>query len=457
MKCHYDVMGVPRDASFEEIKKQYKKLALVWHPDRNFGREELATQTFKEISTAYSVLNDPQERKWYDDHRESILRGRDGTRGEDGDEEDEDNVANQLNIWHYFNPTCFNKFNDDPDGFYTVYRGIFDEISDKEFESQTSSKSSRTKHNSQYPSFGSSVSAPEEVLSFYACWENFIYYLTFSYVDKYNPLEAPNRDVRRAMEKENSKLRDKERKDYIALIKSLIAYVKKRDERYIQIVSDKQKAKEEETKRKTEQKAIEKEKKKELKEQWKLQQEQEEETRAKEREGVFLLADNDSEDEEPEEEQEEGMTTSSKKRRSGKKSKKRGGGVWNDNIRMVNEHQEEVDAENDMELYAQIKKMNLKKNNTTTEESVPSQNDSPRLDTESTPVPSEGTNQADLNQEQGEDGEQDEEDGEEEEVLFSCDICSKHFKSEAQLNQHLNSKPHRMKVKESQKQSKKKA
>lgn len=74
MRCHYDVMELTRAASAEEVKKQYKKLALKWHPDRNHGQEELATQNFKEISAAYAVLSDPQERKWYDDHRESIIR-----------------------------------------------------------------------------------------------------------------------------------------------------------------------------------------------------------------------------------------------------------------------------------------------------------------------------------------------------------------------------------------------
>jgi DnaJ homolog subfamily A member 5 len=62
MRCHYDVMCLPRDATADDIKKQYRKLALQWHPDRNRGQEEIATQTFKEISSAYEVLSDAQER-----------------------------------------------------------------------------------------------------------------------------------------------------------------------------------------------------------------------------------------------------------------------------------------------------------------------------------------------------------------------------------------------------------
>ena len=65
---HYNPLKI------NQIKKQYKKLALKWHPDKNVGNEDEATVRFKEISTAYAVLGDAQEKKWYDDHRESILR-----------------------------------------------------------------------------------------------------------------------------------------------------------------------------------------------------------------------------------------------------------------------------------------------------------------------------------------------------------------------------------------------
>ena len=55
MRCHYEVLEIPRDSSAEDIKKQYKKLALKWHPDKNVGREEEATAHFKEINTSYAV------------------------------------------------------------------------------------------------------------------------------------------------------------------------------------------------------------------------------------------------------------------------------------------------------------------------------------------------------------------------------------------------------------------
>ena len=74
MRCHYEVLEVAPIANDTAIKKSYRKLALKWHPDKNVDNIEVATEKFKEISTAYAVLSDSHEKKWYDDHRESILR-----------------------------------------------------------------------------------------------------------------------------------------------------------------------------------------------------------------------------------------------------------------------------------------------------------------------------------------------------------------------------------------------
>ena len=62
---YYEVLGVQRDASPEDLKRAYRKLAMEYHPDRNQG-DKAAEERFKEVGEAYSVLSDPQKRQRYD-------------------------------------------------------------------------------------------------------------------------------------------------------------------------------------------------------------------------------------------------------------------------------------------------------------------------------------------------------------------------------------------------------
>jgi len=61
----YEVLGVSRDASPEDIKKAYRKLAMQFHPDKNPG-DKNAEEKFKEVSEAYEILKDPQKRQGFD-------------------------------------------------------------------------------------------------------------------------------------------------------------------------------------------------------------------------------------------------------------------------------------------------------------------------------------------------------------------------------------------------------
>ncbi|XP_065145461.1 dnaJ homolog subfamily B member 6b isoform X1 [Paramisgurnus dabryanus] len=83
MEDYYQILGVPRNASHDEIKKSYRKLALKWHPDKNPDNKEEAEKRFKVISEAYEVLSDENKRSQYDRYGKQGLNGRGGRYDED--------------------------------------------------------------------------------------------------------------------------------------------------------------------------------------------------------------------------------------------------------------------------------------------------------------------------------------------------------------------------------------
>src|SRR5829696_5678604 len=65
---YYDVLGVPKNASEEEIKKAYRKLAMKFHPDRNHSEDKNSEAKFKEAKEAYEMLSDGDKRAAYDQY-----------------------------------------------------------------------------------------------------------------------------------------------------------------------------------------------------------------------------------------------------------------------------------------------------------------------------------------------------------------------------------------------------
>ncbi|XP_074851785.1 dnaJ homolog subfamily C member 21 isoform X2 [Carettochelys insculpta] len=216
MKCHYEVLGLARDASDEELKRAYRRLALRWHPDKNLENADEAAEQFRLIQAAYDVLSDPQERAWYDNHREALLKG-----GVDGEYQDD-----SLDLLHYFTVSCYSGYGDDEEGFFAVYRQVFENIAKEEMEyiSQEDTE--------EFPSFGYSQSDYDKVVHhFYAYWQSFCTQKNFAWKEEYDTRQASNRWEKRAMEKENKKTRDKARKERNELVRQLVAFIRKRDKR----------------------------------------------------------------------------------------------------------------------------------------------------------------------------------------------------------------------------------
>ena len=224
MRCHYDVLGVARDAEDAELKKAYRKLALEWHPDKNAHRHDEAEAKFKEIRGAYETLSDPNERSWYDSHREAILRSGVAGAGEDARPEDE------IDLMPYFNSNCYRGFDDDDEGsFYGVYGALFCALDAQE---QAASLALDKARFAEGPPFGGAEAPWDVVRSFYNHWSGFVTLKTFAWADAYNLNEADNRKVRRLMDEENKKLRKAEQREFNDTVRALVAFVKKRDKRF---------------------------------------------------------------------------------------------------------------------------------------------------------------------------------------------------------------------------------
>ena len=73
-KDYYEILGVPRNATKEEIKRAFRQLALKYHPDRNKSPD--AEEKFKEISEAYAILSDDEKRRLYDTYGHEGISGR---------------------------------------------------------------------------------------------------------------------------------------------------------------------------------------------------------------------------------------------------------------------------------------------------------------------------------------------------------------------------------------------
>lgn len=210
------------------IKKAYRRKALELHPDRNFQDVENATRLFADVQTAYEVLSDPQERAWYDSHRETILRN-DGSAHEDHFEHNVKitSADDIISLIGKFNSSI--AYTDAPTGFYGVLRNLFNTLSDEE----DAACDWEGLEVVDRPSFGGADDGYEDVVRpFYSSWMGFATKKTFAWKDQHRYSEAPDRRVRRMMEKENKRFRDEGIREFNEAVRALVAFVRKRDPRY---------------------------------------------------------------------------------------------------------------------------------------------------------------------------------------------------------------------------------
>ncbi|KAK4362295.1 hypothetical protein RND71_017536 [Anisodus tanguticus] len=249
-RCLYEVLGVNRDVTADDIRSAYRKLALQRHPDklvRSGIPESEATASFQELVNAYEVLSDARERAWYDSHRSQILFSNSGPTNSSS------NSGPVHDLFSFFSNSVYSGYSDKGKGFYKVYSDLFEKIyqTDLNFARKLG-----TDMPKEAPLMGNLESPYAQVTAVYSYWLGFVTVMDFCWVDQYDVMAGPNRKSRRVMEDENKKLRKKARREYNETVRGLAEFVKKRDKRVIDMQMKKneemEKKKEEERKRRKE-------------------------------------------------------------------------------------------------------------------------------------------------------------------------------------------------------------
>lgn len=270
---YYGLLELPEPntatSTSDEIRKAYRRLALRFHPDKNPDDVEAANERFRLIQAAYEVLSDDQERAWYDTHREQILGG-----GMDDDDEYVDEAFDEQTFQNFrsgkqkpppaptgssapgLTPRQIMRFLDaslcmdvqppgaDEAGFFGTYRRVFERLAEEEkgaapypgetgspFEAFPSFGYSHTPYLHSKHSDGEATVHQTQIRDFYAVWSGFSTRKGFAWRDGYRVNDAPDRRVKRAMEKENKRMRDTARREYNDTVRSLVSFIRKRDPR----------------------------------------------------------------------------------------------------------------------------------------------------------------------------------------------------------------------------------
>lgn len=253
-------------ADDNELKKAYRRKALQYHPDKNPENVEEATEIFASIRAAYEVLSDPQERAWYDSHKEQILNDEPIGLNEDGEFEYEVDATvtgvTTDELLMFFNSSLYTRVDDTPAGLFQIAGRVFaklakDEVlngrrlgltkhnmyKDDQFEQDINSAGYSKACEQQFkdyelapesmlfPPFGHSSTDYEYLKSFYKKWSGFNTLKSFSWKDEYVYSNNYDRRTKREINKRNEKARQSARNEYNKTVKRFVVFIKKLDKR----------------------------------------------------------------------------------------------------------------------------------------------------------------------------------------------------------------------------------
>ncbi|XBW36706.1 hypothetical protein QEN19_002281 [Hanseniaspora menglaensis] len=251
---YYELLGVSQHADQLTIKKQYRKLALQYHPDKNPDRIEEYTELFAQLSIAYETLSDEQERAWYDSHKEGVLNESAYDNSNDATFFDVGISADDVNV--FINKEYFDRYDNSVAGIYQVASRVFvriatDEIifgkrygltgykdyEDHLFE-ENSQKSDFIQANLMFknkkmllPLFGFTDTNYKDVKNFYKSWNSFSTVKNFQWKNEYRIDKNYDRRTKRELNKRNEKIRTEHRNQYNKTVRNFVNFIKKLDTR----------------------------------------------------------------------------------------------------------------------------------------------------------------------------------------------------------------------------------
>lgn len=240
--CYYEILQASQDSNSDDLKKAYRRQALIWHPDKNIHRQAEATVMFAKVQAAYETLNDPQERAWYDRNREALLRS---------------NKNSQLSgnlfagpmdvdiLFPYFKSSAYRGFDlVSEKSFYRVFSTLFLRIDMYETSCSDISASKSPLFYGPSTKDPSTESYTVYGAKFYDYWLGFVSKRAFSDKELGRSFIIPrgldDRNRRRVVDKERKSTEESLRRALTERVRELAAHIRRRDPRWKNYLAQKE-------------------------------------------------------------------------------------------------------------------------------------------------------------------------------------------------------------------------